>query len=124
MLNNCRKPRFLLLTVVLAMGGAFLMAVAPAGADDGDQERARAALLRGEIEPLHKALSVVEKHYTGAVIEVELEEENKFGIGPTLLYEIKLLTPKGHVLKLKVHAKTLEILTVDGNDSEKFKRDD
>lgn len=114
MINVCRKFGLSVLTAVVLMGGF----VASSVADDGDQDRARAALLRGEVEPLHKALSVVEKRLKGDVIEVELEEENVFGTGPTLLYEIKVLTPEGHVVKLKVHAKTLEILTVHGNDME------
>lgn len=111
------------LIVVLMMGAVGGLA-APALADEKDQDRARAAMLRGEVEPLPKALIAVEKHFKGDVIEVELEEEDKFSFGPTLVYEIKLLTPEGNVLKLKVHAKTLEILDVDGNDDEDYKFDD
>jgi len=110
--------------VVVLMMGALGMLAAPALADEKDQDRARAAMLRGEVEPLPKALIAVEKSFKGDVIEVELEEEDKFGIGPTLIYEIKLLTPEGNVLQLKVNAKTLEILDVDGNDTEKYSRDD
>jgi len=111
------------LVVVLMMGAVGGLAV-PALADEKDQDRARAAMLRGEVAPLAKALIAIEKSFKGDVIEVELEEEDKFGIGPTLIYEIKLLTPEGNVLQLKVHAKTLEILDVDGNDNEYGKRDD
>ena len=111
------------LVVVLMMGAVGGIAV-PALADEKDQDRARAAMLRGEVAPLAKALIAVEKSFKGDVIEVELEEEDKFGIGPTLIYELKLLTPEGNVLQLKVHAKTLEILDVDGNDNEYGKRDD
>jgi len=110
--------------IIALMMGTFAMLSAPALADDADQDRARAAMLRGEVAPLSKALTAIEKSFKGDVIEVELEEEDKFGIGPTLIYEIKLLTPEGNVLQLKVHAKTLEILDVDGNDMEKAKRDD
>ena len=110
--------------IIVFMMGTFAMLSAPALADDADQDRARAAMLRGEVAPLSKALTAIEKSFKGDVIEVELEEEDKFGIGPTLIYEIKLLTPEGNVLQLKVHAKTLEILDVDGNDMEKAKRDD
>ena len=110
--------------VVVLMMGALGMLAAPALADEKDQDRARAAMLRGEVAPLAKALIAIEKSFKGDVIEVELEEEDKFGIGPTLIYEIKLLTPEGNVLQLKVNAKTLEILDVDGNDTEKYSRDD
>jgi len=121
-INRCQMGcRFLVLSLLM---GAFLTYGSPARADEDDQDRARAAMLRGEAEPLHKALTAIEKSYTGDVIEVELEEEDKFGIGPTLIYEIKLLTPEGNVLQLKVHAKTLEILAVDGNHTQKIKRGD
>jgi len=115
-----RKLGVGVLTTVVLMGGLAVSSMA----DDGDQDRARAALSRGEIEPLHKALSVVEKRVKGDVIEVELEEENVFASGPTLIYEIKVLTAEGQVVKLKVHAKTLEILTVHGNDADDPSRDD
>ena len=114
-------PKIVLLALAM---GAFVLHAAPAFADEADQDRARAAMLRGEVEPLSKALVAIEKHHKGDVIEVELEEEDKFGIGPTLIYEIKLLTPEGNVLKLKVDAKTLEILDVDGNDDDDYKFDD
>jgi len=123
MMNDRRKLGLGVLTAVVLMGGCVASA-SPSVADDGDQDRARAALLRGEVEPLHKALSAVEKRLKGDVIEVELEEENTFGTGPTLIYEIKVLTSEGQVVKLKVHAKTLEILTVHGNDVENPFSDD
>ena len=110
--------------IIAMMMGIFAMLSTPVLADDDDQDRARAAMLRGEVAPLAKALTAIEKSFTGDVIEVELEEEDKFGIGPTLIYEIKLLTPEGNVLQLKVHAKTLEILDVDGNDGKEDKWDD
>ena len=123
MTKNRRQlgSKYVLVALTIAVFAAFAV---PAFADEADQDRARAAMLRGEVEPLPKALIAVEKHFKGDVIEVELEEEDKFARGPTLVYEIKLLTPEGNVLKLKVHAKTLEILDVDGNDDENYKRDD
>lgn len=117
MIKNIRTygRRFLTLSLVL---GAVWGVSDVAYADEEDQDRARAAMLRGEVEPLPKALDVIEKNFQGDIIEVELEEEDKFGIGPTFIYEMKLLTPEGRVLKLKLHAKSLEILTVEGNDTD------
>jgi len=115
MLINRSRIGALALIAVMVMGGAG--GFAPVGrADEEDQKRARAAMLRGEVEPLPQALSVVEKAYPGDVIEVELEQEDIFGDGPVLIYEIKLVTDEGAVLNVRVHAKTLEILTVEGND--------
>lgn len=93
---------------------AVLMSVTYGGvayADRGDQDRARAALLRGEVEPLSKALTVIEQNFEGDVIEVELEEDDKFAGGERLIYEVKVLTPTGLVMKVKLDAKTLEILS-------------
>lgn len=101
---------------IIVMMSAVSAGAALVQADEADQVRAREAMLRGEVEPLTKALEVIEKNFQGDIIEVELEEEDKFGTGPTLIYEMKLLTPTGDVLKIKLHAKNLNILTVDGNE--------
>lgn len=109
----------LALGLVLALGG-MTTGVTQSYADEADQDRARAAMLRGEVEPLPKALSVLEKHFTGDVIEVELEEEEFADRGPTLIYEMKILSPQGRVIKVKLHAKTLEMLSAVGNDEEGY----
>ncbi|MEG3619329.1 PepSY domain-containing protein [Magnetovibrio sp. PR-2] len=90
--------------------GAAVLA-SPAVQADGDkldQERAREAVLKGEIEPLAKALKVVDKEFGGEVIEVELEDE--YG---GLIYEIKVLQKDGRVLEVELDAKTLKILDVE-----------
>ncbi|OEJ69187.1 PepSY domain-containing protein [Magnetovibrio blakemorei] len=90
-------------------------------ADKADQDLARAALLRGEVEPLSKALNVIEQNFKGNVIEVELEEDSKVAGVPKMIYEFKVLTPTGLVVKVKLDAKTLEILNREdkGRDHEK-----
>jgi len=108
---------------IALMACGLVLSVPVVHADEEDQDRARAAMLRGEVEPLPKALTVIEQNFRGDIIEVELEEEDKFGTGPTLIYEMKLLTPEGRVKKIKLHAKSLEILSVDGNDTEQAIKD-
>lgn len=98
-----------------------------AQADSDDQERARAAMLAGEVRPLTELLARVESLYEGEIIEVELEEDDDgawiSGDGdPMLLYEIKLLTPQGNLVKLEFNAKNLELLTVDGHDSDSARK--
>jgi uncharacterized membrane protein YkoI len=90
-------------------------------ADSKDQARAREAMLSGDISPLSEALSVIEKEYPGDILEVELEEEDDFN-PPAFLYEIKVLTAQGEVLKVKLHARSLEIVEVKGRDKRDKKK--
>ena len=76
-----------------------------AASNKGDHERALQAVQSGQVLPLAKVLSLVEKAHPGQVLEVELESE-----GQVWLYEIKLLQPDGRLTKLKVDARTGEIL--------------
>ncbi|MCR4378042.1 MAG: hypothetical protein NUV50_08130 [Rhodospirillales bacterium] len=93
-----------------------------AWADSKDQARAREAMLRGDISPLSEALGVIEKEYPGEILEVELEEADNFD-PPVFLYEIKVLMAEGEVIKVKLHAKSLEIIGVKGHDSKHNKND-
>ena len=102
----------LALPVVLSM-----VAVRPASADEKDQVRAREALLSGEVRPLEDVLEKLETLYRGNVLDVELEDE-EVGDQTKLVYEIKLLTPEGHILKLYFDAKSLALISADGHDIE------
>lgn len=73
--------------------------------DKGDHERALQAVQSGQVLPLAKVLALVEREHPGQVMAVELEKE-----GPGWLYEIKLLQPDGRLIKLKVEARTGEVL--------------
>jgi uncharacterized membrane protein YkoI len=84
--------------------GALLTPAARAG-DDGGQERARQAVAAGQILPLRDVLERVGKSYPGQVMEVELEGENGRWV-----YEVKLLQADGRLIKLKLNAKTAEVL--------------
>ncbi len=72
---------------------------------DGDQERAMQALQSGQILPLRDVLDRLERTRPGKPLEVELEEE-----GGTWIYEIKLLQDDGRLLKLKLNAKTADLI--------------
>lgn len=101
-------------------------------ADDiSDHERARAAVESGDIVPLVNILEKVESIYEGSIIEVQLEDEGDEGfeienireLGSThymrgFIYEIKLLTPQGNLLKLKMDARTAELIQVRGQGEE------
>lgn len=72
--------------------------------DNHDHYQARAALLAGDIRPLSEVLNVVAQQYPGRVIEVELEHEHAQWV-----YEIKMISPKGALIKLEVNATDLSV---------------
>ncbi|MEO5375576.1 MAG: PepSY domain-containing protein [Alphaproteobacteria bacterium] len=88
---------------------AALVPCAPALADDdhdSDHDRARRAVAEGRILPLKAILAQAEAAYPGQLIEAELEDE-----GGSVVYEIKILTEGGQVMKLYYDAHTGELLS-------------
>lgn len=89
-----------------------VLSVAAAGSPalaDGDHERARAALQRGEIVPLRTILERAEREVPGRLLEAELEEE-----GGRLVYEIKLLGADGRVVELLYDARDGALIGAKG----------
>lgn len=97
------KFPFILLTGLLFVA-TLGVSITPVHADP-DHDRARRALQAGEAMPLDQILVNVAKQHPGQVLEVELESRPR-----GLLYEIKILSAQGTVTKLKVDAKTGEVL--------------
>ena len=75
-----------------------------------DHDAARRAVEAGEIKPLSEILTAVEAGHPGRVLEVELERDGKSGA--RYIYELKVLTADGRVLKIEADARTAEILRV------------
>jgi len=65
------------------------------------------------VAPLRSLLEQVHEAYPGQVLEVELERE-EYGKEDIWVYEVKLLTKKGSVLKLEYDAIHLELLKIKG----------
>lgn len=87
--------------LALVTGGASF-----AWASDNDHERARQALARGDVLPLTRVLQHLNRQQPRAqILEVELEQK-----GERWIYEIKQLEAGGQLVKLKVDAKTGELL--------------
>jgi uncharacterized membrane protein YkoI len=85
-----------------------LAVVLSAGAqarDRGDHERAREAVVAGQILPLRAVLERLEREHAGQVLEIELESEDRRWV-----YEVKLLQPGGQLLKLEIDAGTGEVI--------------
>jgi len=77
-----------------------------------DQDSVSAAGME-EVVPLRSLLAQVSASYSGRVLEVELEREED-GEEDIWVYEVKLLTDNGRVLKLEYDAISLKLLKIKG----------
>lgn len=84
-----------------------LCAQAPIALADGqrDHDRARAAMVAGEVLPLATILERIAREQPGQVLEVELEHEDQRWV-----YEIKLIQHNGALVKMKVDARDGSVL--------------
>lgn len=71
-----------------------------------DHERARAAVQAGQVMPLPTLLDKLQRSHPGRVLELELEQE-----AGTWVYEMRLLQADGQLLKLKLDARTAQVLS-------------
>ena len=69
------------------------------------------------VAPLRELFARVHERFPGNVLEVELEQE-EHGRRAGWVYEVRLLTADGHVLKLLYDAASLELLEVKGRGRE------
>lgn len=99
---------------VIGLVGALLLSfafVSSSLADKGDHYRSRQALQAGEIMPLSSILEKVEQQYPGQVLEVELERyPQQSAESPAWFYEVKVLPTSGRLQKIRVNAKTGEMI--------------
>lgn len=93
--------------------GLLLVAAAsgPAQAREGDHDRARRAVLAGQVMPLPQVLERVARTHPGQVLEVELEPEAEGWV-----YEMRVLQADGKLLRLQVDARSGELLRVKSRD--------
>ena len=99
-MGTMRLPSLIPLVLALLLGQAHA---------DSDHDRARAALLAGEVRPLTQVLAQVARTHPGQVLEVELEREDGRWV-----YELKLLQNDGRLLKLAVDARDGQVLKERG----------
>lgn len=83
-----------------------------------DHDRARQAVQAGQVLPLPAVLERLQREVPGQVLEVELEQERDRWI-----YEIKLLTPAGQLTKVKLDARTAEVLRIQSRDDQRTGRE-
>lgn len=98
------KKRIATLFIILACSAASAWA-------DEEQDRARAALAAGEIQPFGAIEDSVTKHVSGEIIDVGLDQD-----GSQWIYELKLRDSLGRVREVEVDAASGEILKLDAED--------
>ncbi len=100
---------------------AFVLLARPLAVRCDEQDSAREALESGEVVSLGRILARVRAAYAGRVLEAELER-GRGGGAVAWVYQIKMLTPQGHVIRLMLNAKTAIILAVTGRGAEAAKK--
>ncbi|MGM9424888.1 PepSY domain-containing protein [Hydrogenophaga sp. MI9] len=91
--------------VAVVLGASGLLATTASARDRGDHERAREAVMSGQILPLSTVLQKLEREQAGQVLEIELEPS-----ADRWVYEVKLLQASGQLLRLEVDATTGEVI--------------
>ncbi|MFQ5959732.1 MAG: PepSY domain-containing protein [Alphaproteobacteria bacterium] len=112
----------LCMALYMALAAAFFTLLPSAGATAGEHDRARRAYEAGEVVSLGRILDRVRSAYTGRVLEIDLDEGRPSSHRVPWVYSVKLLTPQGNVLMLRLNAKTMEILDVRGHGAQGRKK--
>lgn len=105
-MNILRPSRNVVLLALIATAALF-PATGVLAAKHDDHVAARELLRRGEILPLDHILDVAQRRVPGDVIEVELEHEDE-----GWEYEVKVLTPTGHVRKITLNARNGAVIKI------------
>jgi hypothetical protein len=82
-----------------------------------DHDWARDAVRSGTLMPLTGILRRMEAEFLGQVLEIELEKKSG-----RLVYEIDLLSPRGHTIELVYDATTGHLLRAEGRGLEAARR--
>jgi uncharacterized membrane protein YkoI len=74
-----------------------------------DEDQARHALASGEVLPLDRVEAWLREAAPGEVVDLELEREDGIWV-----YEFKIISPDGRMLKARVNAKTGQLIGKKG----------
>ena len=98
---------------LLSLAAFGLLALPQPGRGD-EHDSALQALRAGEVVSLDRILQRCRAAYYGRILEAELGR----GGGAPWVYQVKMITPQGHVIKLLLNAKSTAILDVQGYGAE------
>ncbi|ATX82185.1 Peptidase propeptide and YPEB domain-containing protein [Mariprofundus ferrinatatus] len=99
------------LLLILLMLSLPLLSPAAWG-DEKDHERAHRLMHEHQVLPLSRIVEMISGPYPGKILDVELEEEDNEAI----VYEMKILGKDRGVRKIKVDARTGNILESEIDD--------
>lgn len=97
-----------LLTPLMAAGETELMLIG-----SSQQDEAREAVKQGLVRPLEEVLTEVRKTIKGDIVEIEFEKDDG-----RFIYEIEYVAPDGHLMEIKVDAKTLAVVSIGAEDED------
>ncbi|MBF0283952.1 MAG: PepSY domain-containing protein [Magnetococcales bacterium] len=98
------------LTLTALLGLALATTLAVADSKQEDSSPARQERLRQAAPPEKVLEQALSRYPGGRVLKMELEDEEAEG----LVYEVKILTPEGRVMELKLQAHDLKLLREKG----------
>jgi len=107
---------------LLCLGAAMMIGALPANAGDEDDGRDQAPLA-GNAVSLERLLERIRQEFPGRILRVGLEREWR-DREPVWVYEAKVLTDQGNVLKLKYNAGNMELLELSGRHDDRERHDD
>jgi uncharacterized membrane protein YkoI len=108
-----KSARSILCAVALVVGAAGW-----AGAGDEHEgrheeaERASRGVATGEFVPLAKIIAALRERYEGEIVETELESEGS----DQPYYEFHLLRPDGHLIEIRVDARSGRYIQMQSDD--------
>ena len=97
----------LLLSPLIAAGETELIPI------DSQQDDAREAVKQGLVRPLEQVLTEVRKTIKGDIVEIEFEKDDG-----RFIYEIEYVAPDGHLMEIKIDAKTLAVVSLGPEDED------
>ncbi|BDR36255.1 hypothetical protein PDY_33030 [Photobacterium damselae subsp. damselae] len=95
------------------LGITFVVHAAPNLEIDEDHDEVMAAVDQGLIQPYSALEAKVAKQLNGRIIKVELDEDDDEWV-----YELKLIDPNNHIIKVEYDARTLSIIEIKGRGLE------
>ncbi len=102
---------------IAVVSAALLVSATPAAHAAEEHDRARRAYQAGEVVALGRILGRVRSTFEGRMLEIELDER-RVNRRPRWIYTVRMLTPRGNVITIRLDAKTMEVLNVRGRGAD------